>query len=183
MVFVDSELLGDGLRRLLAITGQHDNLFDAEPMQQGDCLLRRRLRHIGHCNPADALAVERDEQHRPARLPAQLVGNRRAASRNHLPVPDDDGMPVDFRFDAMSSLLDDIGGDRFRVIPVFLALVCRDNRFRYRMGRHRFRRGREPQDVDTAIPAARIDFRHGERAARERSRLVHRDRIERGEPL
>ena len=57
MVFVDSEFIGDGLRRLLAIPGQHDYLLDAERMEPLNRLLRCRLRRIGHGDPADALAV------------------------------------------------------------------------------------------------------------------------------
>ena len=136
MVFVDSEFIGNGLRRLLAIPGQHDYLLDAESMEPLNRLLRCRLRRIGHGDPADALAVERDEQDRPARLPVQLVGNRRAAFRDHLPVSYDDGTPVDFRFDSMPTLLDDVGRNRLRAIYVFRTSVCLDNRFRYRVGRH-----------------------------------------------
>ena len=151
-----------------------------EPLNR---LLRCRLWRIGHGDPADALAIERDEQDRPARLPAQLVGDRRAAFRDHLTVPDNDGMPVDFRFDAMSPLLNDIGRNWFRAIRIFRASICLDNRFRYRVGRHGFRRSGESEDVNVSVPAARVDSRNGERAARQRPCLIHRDRIERGEPL
>ena len=83
----------------------------------------------------------------------------------------------------MPLLLDDVGRDRFRVIRVFCTPICLDNRFRYRVGRHGFRRRSESEDVTVAIATARIDSRDGERAARQRPCLVHRDRIERGEPL
>ena len=83
----------------------------------------------------------------------------------------------------MPLLLDDIGRNRFRELRFFRVPICLDNRFRYRVGRHGFRRRGESEDVAVTVPAARIDSRDGERAARQRPCLVHRDRIERGEPL
>ena len=166
----DAQLLRDGIRRALAVAGEHDDTHAVRP-QTGHRLTRAVLRLVGDDDVAEIRAVGRDVDDRAGLIDRR---HRQAEGIHQLRVAGGNGLAADLRGHTVTGKLLGIRRNKVgRQLPGRAAQTLAD-----RVIGEPFRRRRELQQrLLGQLRLRGMHRRDRERTARERAGLIKNDTV------